>query len=72
LAVPVLTYSFGIIKLAPRKTAKTGQENEVTANHPRAASHRGRRRSIICSQKTGRKGPDVVGGSLHSRIHKTG
>ena len=32
----------------------------------------GRQRSLIYSQKTGRKGPDAVRRSLHSRNYKTG
>jgi hypothetical protein len=32
-AVPVLRYSFGSIKLAPRRTAKTGKENIESATH---------------------------------------
>jgi len=56
----------------PRITAKTRQESEETANHPRTASPKGRRISLVCSQKTGRKGSDAVGRSLHSRNYKTG
>jgi hypothetical protein len=54
--------------LAP-STAKTRQENEETANHPQTASPKGRCRSLVCSQKTGRKGPDAVR-SLTSGIIK--
>jgi len=31
-----------------------------------------RHRSLVCSQITGRKGPDAVRGSVHSRNYKTG
>jgi len=48
---------------------KTRQENEETANHPQTASRKGRCRLFVCSQKTGRKGPDAVG---RSRNYKTG
>jgi len=40
-------------ELVPRKTAKTRQENEETANHPWTASPQGSCRSLVCSQKTG-------------------
>jgi len=36
-----------------RRTAKTGQKNKETANHPRTASLKGRHRLLVCSQKTG-------------------
>jgi len=34
------------------------------------ASTKGRRRSLVCSQKTGRKGPDAVRRSICSRNYK--
>jgi len=37
----------------PRRTAKTRQENEETANHPWTASPKGNLRSLVCSQKIG-------------------
>jgi hypothetical protein len=57
--------------MAPRRTAKPGYENEEFANHPRTASPKGRCRSLVSSQKTGRKGPDAVRRSLFSRNYKT-
>jgi len=36
------------------------------------ASPKGRRRSLVCSQKTGRKGPDAVRRSLPSGNYTTG
>ena len=56
----------------PRITAKTRQEKEETAHHPWTVSPKGRCISLVCSQKTGRKGPDAVGRNLHSRNYKTG
>jgi hypothetical protein len=53
-------------------TAKTRQENEETANHPRTAMPKGRHRTLVCSQKTVRKGHDAVRRSLRSRNYKTG
>jgi hypothetical protein len=35
-----------------RRTAKTGQDNEETANHPWTASLKGRNRLLVRSQKT--------------------
>jgi hypothetical protein len=61
-----------IIKLAPRRTAKAGPENEETTNHSWTASTKGRCRSLVCYQKTGGKGPDAVRSSPHSRNYKTG
>jgi hypothetical protein len=46
--------------VAPRRTAKARPENEETTNHSRTVSPKGRCRSLVCSQKTGRKGPDAV------------
>jgi len=43
-----------------------------TANHSRTASPKGRRRSFVCFQKTGRKGPEAVRKSLRRRNYKTG
>ena len=56
----------------PRRTAKTRQENEGTANHPWTASPKGRLRLLVCYQKAERKGSDVVRRSLCSRNYKTG
>ena len=39
-----------------KKTAKTRQENEKTANHPWTASPKDRCRSLVCSQKSGGRG----------------
>jgi hypothetical protein len=55
-----------------KKTAKTRQENEETANHPWTASLKGRHRLLVCSQKTRRKRPDADRRSLCSRSYKTG
>jgi hypothetical protein len=55
-----------------RKKCKSGQKNDETANHPWAASPKGRHRSLVCSQKTGRKGPDAIRRSLCSRNYETG
>jgi len=43
-----------------RKKCQSGQENEETANHPWTALPKGKHRSLVCSQKTGRKGPDEL------------
>ena len=43
-----------------------------TADHPWTASPKGRCRWLVCSQKTGSKGPDAVKRSLSSRNYKTG
>jgi len=56
----------------PRRTAKTGQENYETANYPWTPLPKGRHRSLVCYQKTGRKGPDAVRRSLCCRNYKTG
>jgi hypothetical protein len=45
-------FKFAII--APRRTAKAGNENEKTANHPRTASPKDRDRLYI-PRKEGRK-----------------
>jgi hypothetical protein len=58
--------------LAPRRTAKARPENEETTNHSLTASPKGRCRSLVCSQKTGRKWPDAVRSSPRSRNYKTG
>jgi len=68
LVVPVLRV-LELLTGAKKKTARTGKENEETANHPWTASPTGRRRSLVCSQKTRRKGPDAVR-SLSSNITK--
>jgi hypothetical protein len=39
-----------------KRTAKTGEENEETANHTWTASPKGRRRSLLCSKKNGERG----------------
>jgi hypothetical protein len=72
LEVPVLRYSFGIINWHQEETAKARTENEETTNHSRKASPKGRCRSLVCSQKTGKKGPDAVRSSPRSRNYKTG
>ena len=51
---------------------KIGQENKETTTHPWTASTKGRRRSLVCSKKIGRKGPDAVRRSIHSRNYKEG
>jgi hypothetical protein len=71
LAVPVLRYPLEFLT-GTRKKCKPGQENEETANHPPTASPKGRHRSLVCSQKTGRKGPDAIRRSLLSRNYETG
>jgi len=58
--------------VAPRKTAKTRPENKEITNHSWTASSKGRCRSLVCSQKTGRKGSDEVRSSPCSRNYKTG
>jgi hypothetical protein len=58
--------------LAPRRTAKVRPENEETTNHSWTASPKGRCRSLVCSQKTGRKRPDAIRSSPRSRNCKTG
>jgi len=58
--------------LTPRRTVKTGQENEETAKHPWTASTKGRCRSLVCSEKTRRKGSVADRSSLRSRNYKTG
>jgi len=55
-----------------RRNAKTRLENKETTNHSWTASPKGRCRSFVCSQKAGRKGPDVVRSSPCSRNYKTG
>jgi len=56
-----------IIKLAPRRTAKTRPENKETSNHSWTASPKSRCRSLVCPQKTGRKGLDAVRSNPCSR-----
>ena len=56
--------------MAPR-TVKTRPENEETNNHSWTTSPKGRCRSLVCSQKTGSKGPDAVRSSPCSRNYKT-
>jgi hypothetical protein len=55
-----------------KRTAKIGQENEASANHPWTASPKGRHRLLVCSQITGRNGPNAVRRSLCSRNDKNG
>jgi len=58
--------------MSPRRTAKIRPENEETTNHSWTASSKDRCRSLVCSQKTGRKGPDAVRSSPCTRNYKTG
>jgi len=53
-----------------KKNCKIRQEDEDTTNHPWTASPKGRHRSLVCSQKTGRKGPDAVRKSYTVEITK--
>jgi hypothetical protein len=68
LAVLVLRYSFGIINWH-QELQKLDQK---TTNHSWTASPKYRCRSLVCSQKTGRKGPDAVRSSPRNRNYKTG
>jgi hypothetical protein len=56
--------------MAPRIIARARPENEKTANHSWTASPKGRFRSLVCFQKTGRKGPGAVRSSPCSRNYK--
>jgi hypothetical protein len=56
--------------LAPRRTATTRQENEETVNHPWTASPKNRPRSLLCSQKTGRKWSDQLEEAYTAEITK--
>ena len=58
--------------MEPSRTAKTRQENEETATHSRTASPKDRHKSLFCSQKTERKGPDAGRTTVHSLNDKTG
>jgi hypothetical protein len=49
-----------IIIIPPRRTAKTRPENEKTTNHSWTASPKGKCRSLVCSQKTGKKELDAI------------
>jgi hypothetical protein len=51
---------------------KTRPENEETTNHLWTSSPKGRCRSLVCFQKTGRKRLDAVRSSPCSRNYKTG
>ena len=53
-----------------KKNSKARSENEETTNHSWTASPKGRCRSLVCSQKIGRKGPDAVRSSPRSRNYK--
>ena len=54
-----------------KKNCKNKEDNEETADHPWTASLKGRRRSLVCSQETERKGPDAVRRGLTSRNNNT-
>jgi hypothetical protein len=54
-----------------KKNCKTRPENEETTNHSWTASSKGRCRSLVCFQKTGRKGSDAVRSSPCNRNCKT-
>jgi len=47
-------FKFALIIVAPRRTAKAGEENEETANHPRTASPKGRGHLYIPRKQGGR------------------
>jgi len=53
-------------------TAKTRPENKETTNHSWTASPKRGCRSLVCPQKTGRKGLDEVRSSPCSRNYKIG
>jgi len=55
-----------------RRTAKTRPENKETTNHSCIASSKSRCRSLVCLQKTRRKGLDAVRSSPRSRNYKIG
>jgi len=58
--------------MAPRRTAKTRPENKETTNHSWTALPKSRYISLVCSQKTGRKGFDALRSSPCSRNYKIG
>jgi hypothetical protein len=55
LAVPVLLYSFGIVNRFQEDLQKLDNKRTKSANHPWTAP-KGRRKALVCSQKTGGKG----------------
>jgi len=59
-------YSLGIINWSQELQKLDRKTN------PWTTSPKGRHRSLVCSQKTGRKGPDPIRRSLHSRNYETG
>jgi len=67
VALPVLRYCFGIVNWHQEELQKL---DRIT-NHSWTASPKGRCRLLVCSQKTGRKGPDAVRSSPCSRNYKT-
>ena len=56
--------------MAPRRNAKTGQENKESVNHPWTASPKEADANLLYvpppQKKTGRKGPEVIRRSLSS------
>jgi len=56
--------------MKPSGSAKTRPENEETSNHSWTASPKGRYRSLVCFQKTGKKGPDAGRSSPCSRNYR--
>jgi len=56
--------------LTPRRTTKTRPESKETTNHSWTASPKSRCRSLVCPQKTGRKGLVAVRSSPRSRNYK--
>ena len=71
MAVPVLRYSFGITISHQEELQKLDRKMRKLLNI-HGQSPKGRCRSLVCSQKTGRKGSDVDRSSLRSRNYKTG
>jgi hypothetical protein len=67
--VPVLRYSFGIVN-CHQEELKTKSENEESTKHSWTSSHKDRCRSLVCSQKTERKGLNAVRSSPCSRNKK--
>jgi Zn-finger domain-containing protein len=54
-----------------KRTPKIGLENKANADRPCTASTKGKHRSFVCSQKTGRKRSDALRRSLRNISYKT-
>ena len=68
--MPVLRYSFGIVNWHQEELQKLDRKTRKLNNHSWTASPKGRCRTLVCSQKTGRKGLDAVRSSQCSRNYK--